>query len=114
MRTTLSAILVATTVFLGLGTSGCGAGGNTGGCHLGMICTMYTGYGWTGIDVSDRCGGMGAEIVDECPQEDLLGTCTLDVNEERETTDYFYSPYFTLAVAEQECTSLGGIWAPAG
>lgn len=115
MRMASTAALAVGVLTLTASLSGCGGASSWGSCYLEMLCIEYTGAGWDGESITERCNGYGGEYRAEgCPLEDLVGQCTRDRGEEREYVEFFYSPWFTGVQGSSDCEDEGGVWKPNG
>lgn len=104
--------------WLALVAIGCGGDGGGGGggfdraCDQSEVdgdCVMFTGTGWEETHVTDACADAG-EVLDECPAEGAVGSCTLAAGTISETVSTFYTGFYTPSEAELACTGSGGAW----
>ncbi|MEN0068440.1 MAG: hypothetical protein AAGA48_40340 [Myxococcota bacterium] len=76
------------------------------------LCTDFVGSSYTELEVQSNCAG--GTVRPDCPDEDLLGVCGLQVGTVFETrTHYYLGPFFSssnIDGAESQCLLKGGDW----
>jgi hypothetical protein len=103
--------------------AGCGGDGTSAGsgtdfpraCDQSQFdgdCVRYTGSNWVFDDVVTACEE-GGDLLPDCPAGAAVGTCTLEGGTPNETVTSFYSPFWTVAQAANQCQGSGGSWEQA-
>jgi predicted small secreted protein len=107
--------LVAAVPVLVLTLVGCNA---PGACSVSQafVCVEYVGSGFASPDVRAACNTLSGSVPDAgtgtysaaCPQENLLGTCTLHGGTAQEVVEYDYAG--GLRTSADFAAACAGVW----